>query len=221
MTVRHDHIAFFDLDGTLLKVNSGKVLIRRAYQDRLISTLDMVHAIYLSLLYKYHLKETTRIVSQMPKWMAGMTEQKISDFGKKIFKDELVHLIRPEMVEEINKQKENNARLVILSAAIPYICEPLARHLKFDDIICTELEVADGILTGNTIGPICLKDEKPIQLKNYCMLHNCSLKKAYYFGDSIEDLPALNIVGYPVCINPDKKLAKAAIRKGWTIHHWE
>jgi len=221
MTKHFDYIAFFDLDGTLLKINSGKVLIRRAHEAGLINTLDMIHAIYLSLLYKFDLKGTTQIVSQMPKWLAGVSEQKISDFSEKIFKNELVDLIRPEMVEEIKKHRGNNARLVILSAAMSYICKPLARYLKFDDIICSELEVVDGLFTGNTQGRICLNDEKPIKLSDYCTLHKCSVKNVYYFGDSIEDLPVLDVVGYPICINPDKKLAKAAIRKGWTIHNWE
>lgn len=221
MTKSFDYIAFFDLDGTLLKVNSGKILIRRGHQAGLINTQNLIHAIYLSILYKFELKETTQIVTQMPKWLAGISEQKISDFIEKIFKNELVDLIRPEMYEEIKKHKEKNARLVILSAALPYICKSLARYLQFDDIICSELEVVDGIFTGNPKGRLCLNDEKPIKLNDYCTLHNCSIKNVYYFGDSIEDLPVLNIVGYPVCINPDKKLAKTAIRKGWTIHNWE
>ncbi len=221
MTHHFDYIAFFDLDGTLLKVNSGKVLIRRALQNRLMTSRNIIHAIYLSFLHKFELKETVQIVDQMTKWLTGISEQEFSDFSKNIFYNELVDLIRPEMYDEIKKHKENNARLVILSASLPYICNPLARHLQFDDIICSNLEVVDGLFTGNPQGRFCLSDEKPIQLRNYCNSYNCSEKNVFYYGDSIEDLPALDVVGHPICINPDKKLAKIAIQKGWTIHNWK
>jgi len=221
MTHKFDYIAFFDLDGTLLKVNSGRVLIRRAQQIGLISNRDMLHALYLSMLHKFGLKETTEIVSQMPKWLTGISEQVISDFSKNIFYEELINLIRPEMHEEIKKHKGNNAKLIILSAALPYTCKPLASHLQFDDILCSKLEVVDGLFTGNPCGRLCLDNEKTIRLKEYCILHKCSLEDVYYYGDSIEDLPVLDVVGYPVCVNPDKKLTKTAIQKDWTIHNWE
>jgi len=220
MAKDYNYIAFFDLDGTLLKVNSGKVLIRRAHQSGLMHTRDLMHAFYLSFLHKFNLKETTQIAAQMPKWMGGMPEQEMADFSEKIIKRELLNLIRPEMYEEIETHKKNNARLVMLSASLPYICGPIARHLEFDDIICSRLETIDGVLTGNPIGRLCLDDEKLVRFNDYCGLHNCSISDAYYYGDSIEDFPVLDVVGHPVCIKPDKKLNKIAIQKGWPIHNW-
>ena len=220
MTQHFDYIAFFDLDRTLLKVNSGKVLIRRAHQTGLMNTRDIIHAIYLSFLHKFDLRKTVQIVSQMPNWLAGISEQKLLDLSEKIVNNELVDLIRPEMQNVIKKHKENNARLVILSAALPYICNPIARYLQFDDIICSELEVVNGLFTGIPRGRLCLSEEKSSRLNDFCALHKCSVNDVYYYGDSIEDLPVLDTVGYPVCINPDKKLAKIAIKKGWTIHKW-
>ena len=221
MSQHFDYIAFFDLDRTLLKVNSGRVLIRSAYQSGLMSTRNMIHAIYLSLLHKFDLRKTTQIVDQMPNWLTGISEQELSDLSGNIVNNELLDLIRPEMYEEIKMHKENNARLVILSAALPYICEPIASYLKFDDIICSKLEIVNGLFTGIPQGQLCLDDEKSKRLFDFCTLHKCSVKDVYYYGDSIEDLPVLDTVGYPVCINPDKKLTNIAIKKGWTIHKWE
>jgi phosphoserine phosphatase len=44
--------------------------------------------------------------------------------------------------------------------------------------------------------------------------------EAYYYADSVSDLPALEAVGHPVCITPDKKLRFVAHHRGWTIHDW-
>ena len=52
-----------------------------------------------------------------------------------------------------------------------------------------------------------------MQLKTYANQHGVDLRQSYFYTDSIADLPLLEIVGYPVAVNPDRplrKLAKAA-----------
>lgn len=109
MKKNFDYIAFFDLDGTLLKVASGKIVIRRAYQSGLLSNRDIIQAIYLLLLHKFELKQTTQIIAQLPGLLNGKSEQLISDFTEKIVNNEIVDFIRPGMREEILKHKANNA----------------------------------------------------------------------------------------------------------------
>ena len=41
---------------------------------------------------------------------------------------------------------------------------------------------------------------------------NCS-----FYSDSILDLPLLEVVGRPVAVNPDRRLACTARRRGWSI----
>jgi len=89
-----------------------------------------------------------------------------------------------------------------------------------DDVICSELEVSEGILTGRPAGRLCYGNEKALRLKEYCEKMNYPSLEAYYYADSISDLQALDAVGYPVCINPDKKLAGIARSRHWTIHQW-
>jgi phosphoserine phosphatase len=43
------------------------------------------------------------------------------------------------------------------------------------------------------------------------------MKDSYYHADSINDLPLLEEVGIPVCITPDKKLERIAMKRGWRI----
>jgi len=47
------------------------------------------------------------------------------------------------------------------------------------------------------------------------------VEDAWYYGDSISDLPVLKTVGFPVCVNPDKKLIKAAKENSWKICYWK
>lgn len=117
--------------------------------------------------------------------------------------------------------KAAGARTVILSSSLFPICRAVADHMGIDDVICSELEVENGLLTGKPKGNLCFGNEKLVRLKAYCEKNNSPLAEAWYYGDALVDAPALGIVGNPVCVNPDKKLKKLAIEKNWTIYLWK
>ncbi len=41
-----------------------------------------------------------------------------------------------------------------------------------------------------------------------------------YYGDSISDMQIFEKVGYPVAVNPNRKLSQIAKQKHWAIEHW-
>jgi putative phosphoserine phosphatase / 1-acylglycerol-3-phosphate O-acyltransferase len=215
------YIAFFDVDGTLIHGNSGKFLVRTAYRKGLISTGNFVHALYLSLLYRFHLRKPVKIMAGMAGWLNGLSEDTVRQLSDEVFQSSISPSIRPEVYAEVQHHKDQNARIVILSSAVQFVCFPLAKHLGIDDVICSELEVKEGMFTGRFAADLCYGAEKVNRLKAYCKKMNSSPGMAYYYGDSFSDFQALDSVGFPVCINPDKKLVKAATRKNWIIHTWQ
>jgi len=219
-SVSKSYVAFFDLDKTILNINSGSVLVREGHKAGLISTRDYLNAILLSLQYKFHLRDTNKIIAGMGKWLCGKSHIEVESFSELIVSNFLIGSIRPEILSEIKMHKENNAGLVILSSALIGICKPIEKYLGFDALICTSMEVLNGIYTGQPVGKYCFEDEKGVRLKDYCDLMNYDINSAYYYGDSIADLQALNLVGNPVCISPDKKLNRIALEKGWEIRYW-
>jgi phosphoserine phosphatase len=51
---------------------------------------------------------------------------------------------------------------------------------------------------------------------------HCSvdLQNSFAFGDALGDLPMLECVGRPVAVNPGRRLAAQATRRGWPIERW-
>lgn len=211
------YAAFFDLDDTLLSINSGSVLVREAYKSGLMSTSDLLNAIYLSWLYKFHLRDTSIIVSGMGRWLKGMTLDEMNVLAEHVVNKHLVDAIRPEIYSEIRFHRENNGEIVILSSAIIQICRPLGSYIGADNIVCTVMEVADGVFTGLPENKFCFEDEKRIRLIQYCEMRNYNLNETFYYGDSISDLPALKVVGHPVCVQPDRRLSRISHKNGWRI----
>jgi HAD superfamily hydrolase (TIGR01490 family) len=214
------YVAFFDLDKTILSINSGHVLVREAYQSGLMSTADLLNAIHLSWLYKFNLRDTTLIISGMGKWLKGLTVAEVTELCEHVVNKHLIDTIRPEIYSEIKFHRDHNAEIVILSSVIMEMCRPLAAHIGADNSICTVMEVANGVLTGFPETKFCFEDEKRVRLLEYCKVRNYTLSEAFYYGDSISDFPALEVVGHPVCVVPDRKLARIARERGWKICIW-
>ena len=211
------YVAFFDLDKTLLSINSGSVLVREAYKRGIMSISDLLNAIFLSLLYKFHLRDTSLIVSGMGRWLKGMTLDEMDALAEHVVNKHLIKAIRPEICSEIKIHRENNAEIVILSSAIGQICKPIGLYIGADNIICTEMEVLDGVFTGSAENKFCFEDEKRIRLIQYCEIRNYNLSEAFYYGDSISDLAVLEVVGHPVCVQPDRRLSGISNKNGWRI----
>jgi phosphoserine phosphatase len=54
----------------------------------------------------------------------------------------------------------------------------------------------------------------------YCEKNNYDLSDTWCYADSISDLPVLEVVGHPVCVVPDRRLALIAREKRWKIYDW-
>lgn len=215
-----NYIAFFDLDQTLTKSISGRALASGAYRKGLMSHWDLINAIFLSLVFRLKLKDPLKIIDKMVSWVRGIPEKTINDLCSEVFNEVLLPSVYNEAKAEIEFHKANNGKVIILSSALTPVCREMAESLNFDDIICSDLEVENGYMTGRPLGHFCFGEEKAVRLLEYCKKDNCSPADAWYYGDSISDFTVLNTVGTPVCVNPDNQLRKAALKRDWKILNW-
>jgi len=215
------YVVFFDLDQTLADSVSGKLLAKGAFRNGLLKRSDLVNAVLLSFLFRLKLRDPLKIIDDMVGWVKGISENSLLELCSEVTGQLIIPSVYPEARAEIKYHKSKNAKVVILSSALKSVCEIIAENLNIDDIICSDLEIKNGYLTGRPLGHICFGEEKAIRLLEYCEENNFSTSDAWYYGDSIHDFSALNSVENPVCVNPDKKLKKSAIKKNWTVKNWK
>lgn len=153
----------------------------------------------------------------MTGWLRGLKESDVVSLIDTHAVPEMLKLIRPEIRNEIKRHKDNHARLILLSSALPYLCDPIARDLEMDDIVCSKLQLRDGIFTGKPEGRLVFGKEKRIRMKEYCTSNNFPLDTAWYYGDAFTDRFVMLAVGNPVCVKPELKLGWMAKRRGWKI----
>ena len=103
-------------------------------------------------------------------------------------------------------------RTILITGALDFVVEPF-RPL-FDEIVCAELGVEDGMFTGRleTLPPI--GEARALVLADYAEAEGLRLEESMAYADSASDLPMLEAVGFPVAVNPEAKLAAIARRRG-------
>jgi HAD superfamily hydrolase (TIGR01490 family) len=215
------YFAFFDLDRTITGAISGKELARGAFRKGIMNFPDLIRGIFLSVTFRLGLKNQNDIIYDLVKWVKGMPEQTLSDLCTDISEKILIPSVFKDARSEIKYHLENNGKVVILSSALKCVCSKMANDLNIGDFICSELEVKKGILTGRSRGPLCFGKEKLVRFLEYCWKNNVSIEDSWYYADSISDLNVMAVTGHPVCINPDRKLKKAARANKWAIRKWK
>lgn len=211
------YTAFYDLDHTILSGNSATSLVEVARQRGVMSPKQYRHAVYLSIIYKMNLGNPTKMINRMLSWLKGLHKESIYKLCREVFMDDLVQTIRPEILKSMSEHRIRNGANVLLSSATSPICKPVSEYLKMDDLICTQLESENGILTGKTEGKLVYGLEKKKRLLTYCEAHGFDPSESYYYGDSYTDQFVMESVGHPVAVSPDRRLLKTALKLNWPI----
>ena len=216
----HPYVAFFDLDRTLIPADSSTLLIKDAYRRGIIKKKKLMIGYMFGVLYKLRLVKTLTIITRLATWLDGLSEKMVKDMAAEIFQTQLKGVILPIARKEIELHRSKGAYLVLASSSMNYFCELFAAELNLDHIICSRMEVENGILTGNPVGELCFEKYKMFPMVDFCKNNNFKVEEACFYSDSIDDLPALSAIGKPICINPDKHLKKIALSNAWEIREW-
>jgi len=215
------YIAFFDLDRTISGAISGRALAREAARRGLLKGNDLLHASWLGLSYRMGIGNPVEIMEKMTGWVKGIPLRTLDELCITVTEKVMIPAVHPEVYSELDMHRSAGAKTVILSSTLIPVCRRMAEFLKMDDIIGSELETKDNYLTGRPNGKLCYGDEKLKRLIEYCEKNNTTHTNAWYYADALIDMPALNMVGVSVCVNPDRKLKKIALGKSWRICSWK
>lgn len=107
--------------------------------------------------------------------------------------------------------------LLIITATNAFITRPIGESLGVDALLASEPEIRDDRYTGNVVGTPCFREGKVTCLREWLQQHPHDPAQAYFYSDSQNDLPLLNMVGNPVAVDPDDTLRAEALKRGWPI----
>jgi HAD superfamily hydrolase (TIGR01490 family) len=122
--------------------------------------------------------------------------------------------------ERIRWHHNRGHHTVIATAAGEYISEKVRVQLGADGKIAAMAPVRNGRLTDEFDLPLPYGEGKLERARHYAERMGTQLTQCYFYSDSLADLPLLLEVGHPVAVNPQRKLRKMALERGWEILYW-
>ncbi len=100
-------------------------------------------------------------------------------------------------------------KIAILSGGFTYFGRLLQERLGIDHLHANELEVRDGVVTGEVVGDIVDGRRKADLLQEIAREEGISLEQVIAVGDGANDLPMLNLAGLGIAFH-----AKPIVREG-------
>jgi phosphoserine phosphatase len=86
-----------------------------------------------------------------------------------------------------------------------------------ENLVACDAEMVDGLYTGEPSGIPSYQAGKVTRLYNWLEGRRSSLEGAWFYSDSHNDLPLLELVDHPVAVDPDETLRVRALECGWPV----
>ena len=108
----------------------------------------------------------------------------------------------------------------IVTATNSFVTAPIAREFGVPHRVATEPEQIDGRFTGKVSGTPCFREGKITRVEEWLTAQGRrwgDFAQTWFYSDSHNDLPLLQLVTHPVAVRPDHPLKQVALERGWEI----
>ncbi len=213
--------AYFDLDGTLLDASSEKTLTgllsrRRPWRIPLGATMWSLgfvgnllrgRSVYDAARNRGHLA--------MSNW------ETLRRYSAELVETKLSKRVSLEALERLDWHKQQDHRLVLVTATVMPMAQAMADYLGMDAVYGCGPKEMNGILSGSESGWSVprRKGKVPIvQADAESVGHN--LSDCWGYGNTHADSFFMEITGNPVAVNAEGRLKTIAKEKDWAQFEW-
>lgn len=213
--------ALFDLDRTLIHGFSAQDVLVERLLAREVSIGGFVETLRTAAEFGAGRIDFVEFVNRTAADLAGRPDIENQEFGRRVFSKRVAQRMYPEARRLVDAHRAKGHTLAVVSSATPYQVEPVAQDLGIFHVLCTRLEVVDGICTGRVLEPACYGPGKLHAATDLAAQVGYDLEQSFFYSDGFEDVPLLESVGHPTTLNPDAKLTRHAREVGWPIARFE
>lgn len=209
-------LAIFDLDNTLLAGDSdhawGQFLVDQGIVD---SKAYQQANDYFFEQYQNGSLDIDEFLAFALKPLAEHSKQQLDAWHQQFMQQCISTMRLPKADKLLKKHRDQGDFLLIITATNLFVTGPIAKALGVDDILATNPEFIDGAYTGKVAGTPCFQAGKVERLKQWLAATGQSLAGSYFYSDSCNDLPLLELVDYPVAVDADERLSQHAKDNHW------
>ena len=210
-------IILTDLEGTLTTGSSWRGF--RSYFKQHYSALTY-NLFFACFLPRFPLMKLGLLNRQktMTAWLQaeigllrGLPISEVNAMAEWVVFNEMWPKCRQDVLLELDKKRLSGAQIVVISGAYQPIVEAFARKIDAR-AISTQLAYEDGRLKGINL-PVNSYQHKAEKVR--ALYPDSRIAAAY--GDTLSDLPMMEMSDIPVAVYPDAKLRRVAEERGWRV----
>ena len=211
--------AFFDMDKTLLRVDTAMSWTQFLYARGEIGKRTLAKAVYWSTLYKLAVLDMETVFTRLVEELRGDSEAEMIAKCAVWYRDHVAPQIAPAARVAVEAHRRAGDLIVLATGSTQYAARPVAEGVGIPHVLSSQLEVTDGTFTGRPAA-LCFGHHKVSLAERWARDHGIDLAASTFYSDSYNDLPLLERVGTAVAVNPDARLRRHARRRGWRVEHW-
>lgn len=215
-------LALFDLDHTLLPLDSDYQWADFLARTGRAGDPDEARRRNDDLMNRYNQGQLT--ASQAAEFMLGLlaahTPYDLAAWHEEFMHEVIRPGITPQAIELVDRHLAAGDLCAIVTATNAFVTAPVARAFGIAHLIATDAEYRDGRYTGRIEGTPSFKEGKVVRVNQWLSglgLTLADFSESYFYSDSINDVPLLEVVTHPVAANPSPALREIAQTRGWAV----
>jgi HAD superfamily hydrolase (TIGR01490 family) len=216
-------VAIFDFDGTLYKKDTFRILMdhlknhpvyHAKYKRFYRSILPPYIGSMLKLYPEQKMKERSVqfYIAALKQFSKDEMDSYFEELAQKMRED-----FNPLVISRIEQHVADNDHVMLVSGAYTPLLQFVTKGLPFDTIIGTDIPFKGQFLDRKTPIYHIQGERKNEKIQATLAGMDIDWANSFAYGDSYSDLPALELVGNPVAVQPEPRLRTIAEERDWEI----
>lgn len=211
-------LALFDLDNTLINGDSDHAWGNFLVKKELVNGEEYRQA--NDYFYEQYKKGTLDIYEYNRfalKFLSENTLETLDALHRTFMGECILPIISKKVRRLIATHQAQGHTLVIITATNSFVTRPIATELGIEHLLAIEPKLVNGHISRELEGTPTFREGKVTRLNEWLEGRDETLENSFFYSDSHNDLPLLNIVDHPMVVNPDATLLEIAKKQGWPI----
>jgi len=211
-------LALFDLDHTLLPIDSADTWSHHVVQrGGLDPDLYGVRIRQFAEEYRAGTFDIDAYVRFQMELLAAFPRDMLDAWHREFMTNHVTPALREPARALVEQHRARGDELALVTGTNSYVVTPIAQALGIENVLAVEPEQRDGQFTGEVIGTHTYQDGKVRKVQDWLAARGRAFEDTvtFFYSDSINDLPLLERVTFPVVTNGDARLREVARERGW------
>ncbi len=219
--MKHTNLALFDLDHTLIPGDSDLLWTKFLVKKKQIEEVNTRLSNRFFVQYKNGTLNLNEFLDYQLKPLKVIKRSSLLSLREEFVREQIEPIISKEARELVKSHLKAGHLCALVTATNEFITKPIAEIFGFHKLIATLVEKdSEGEYTGRTYGVASFQEGKIIRVNEWLdslrfKLHD--FEKTFFYSDSVNDIPLLEVVTDPIATNPDNILLEHARKRGWQI----